>query len=103
MSGHLVALSFSAWVTFVLGSAVHSAESNWPPALPGANAGTATLRSRLFLAVPANVSEARSKVGAADFVMAKSLPTLELAFHGDLGPDAATRRLWSCWGDICLR
>jgi sugar lactone lactonase YvrE len=85
----------------LVGGAV-AAESDWPPVLPGANAGTATLRSRLFLAIPDNVQEARSKEGAADFVMAKSLSTLELAYHGDLGPDAANRRLWSCWGDICL-
>ena len=103
MSRHfvLVALSISAWATLLVSTAA-AAETGWPPALPKAIAGTATLRSRQFLAIPANVQEARSKEGAADFVMAKSLSTLELAYHGNLGESAATRRLWSCWGDICL-
>src|SRR5262245_39609585 len=96
MSRHFAALSCSAWATLLI-STVSTAEPGWPPALPGANAGTATLRAKQFLEIPANVQEARSKQGAADFVMAKSLSTLELAYHGDLGPDAANRRLWSCW------
>jgi sugar lactone lactonase YvrE len=27
---------------------------------------------------------------------------VDLAYHQDLGPNAAKRRLWSSWGDICL-
>jgi len=74
----------------------------FPPPLPGAKNGVATLKSDLFLEVPANVQAARKDEGTADFIVAKTAPTLTLAYHGDLGPDAVNRRLWSSWGDICL-
>ena len=79
-----------------------AADEPWPPALPGAKSGTRALRSDLFLASPANIEVARKQAGAADFVLAKEPPTVELAYHGNLGPDAVNRRLWSSWGDICL-
>ena len=34
--------------------------------------------------------------------VAAKAPTVELVFHDKLGPDAAKRRLWSAWGDICV-
>ena len=98
IAGGIVFGSLVAWITLL----ASGADSSWPPALPGAKAGTVTLRSELFLQVPANVAEARGKAGAADFMLAKSPPTVELAYHGELGPDAVNRRLWSSWGDICL-
>lgn len=88
--------------SMALAAPICAADAQWPPSLPGAVNGTATLRSQQCLDVPANVQEARGKEGAVDFVMAKSLPALELAYHSDLGPDAVNRRLWSSWGDICL-
>lgn len=77
-----------------------SADDSWPPQLRGAKDGVATLRTEAFLKKPQSL-EAASE-GAAPFVMAKTPPTVELAYHGDLGPDAVNRRLWSSWGDICV-
>lgn len=77
-------------------------ERRWPPLLPGAKNGTATLRSDRFLDVPDGVRKTAAMEGAAPFTVAKAAPTVELALHDDLGPDAIERRLWSSWGDICL-
>src|SRR5437764_761245 len=74
----------------------------WPPTLRGAKNGTVTLRSERFLETPENVTKLSRVEGAAPFVLAKTPPRVDLAFHGNLGPDAAGRRLWSSWGDICL-
>jgi hypothetical protein len=78
----------------------HFVGEQWPPALTGVEDGTVTLRSDEFLKVPASVQEWMNEDGAAPFVVAKEPPTVDLAFHGDLGPDAINRRLWSSWGDI---
>ena len=75
------------------------AADQWPPALPNAKDGTATIRSEMFLQVP---KEFGTKPGGAEYTMAKTPPTVRLAFHDKLGPDAANRRLWSSWGDICV-
>lgn len=75
---------------------------SWPPPLKGAKAGTVTLKSDLFLEVPAKVQEARKDKDAAEFVVASKAPTVDLAYHRDLGLEAVNRRLWSSWGDICL-
>jgi hypothetical protein len=64
-------------------------ETPWPPELRGARDGTVTLTSEVFLAVPEAVRVDAAKPGAAPFDVAKSPPTVELAFHRDLGPDAA--------------
>ncbi len=76
--------------------------SDWPPPLKGARDGTITLRSDLFLNVPESVQAASRKEGAAPFVVARTLPAVDFAYHRDLGPDAINRRLWSSWGDICV-
>ena len=86
----------------VVSSATSADEQFWPPELRGAKNGTVTLQSKQFLKVPDSVVAARKKEGAAEFVMAKSAPTVDLAFHRELGPDAISRRLWSSWGDICV-
>ncbi len=75
---------------------------NWPPDLPGVTNGYASLTSPLFLEIPPAVAAARENPEPAPFVMAKSPPLVELAFHGNLGANAASRRLWSSWGDICV-
>lgn len=80
----------------------NASATDWPPPLKGAKAGTVTLRSDEFLRVPEAVQAASRKDGAAAFVVAKTPPTVDLAYHRDLGPDAVKRRLWSSWGDICL-
>lgn len=74
----------------------------WPPELPGQHQGTVTLQTDDFLAVPAEVLATRGQEGTADFVMAKTPPSVDLAYHRNLGPDPTQRRLWSSWGDICL-
>lgn len=73
----------------------------WPPALKGAEHGTATIEDESFLTIPENVAELAKKDGSAKFVMAKTPPRVQLALHDQLGENAATRRLWSSWGDIC--
>lgn len=78
------------------------AEDHWPPALPGAVNGTVKLTSKDFLKTPESVKERMKTEGTVKFTIAKGAPTVELTYHQDLGPDAATRRLWSSWGDICL-
>jgi sugar lactone lactonase YvrE len=74
----------------------------WPPALQGAKNGTVTLRTDRFLEVPDAVAKMRQQEGAAAFTVAKEVPAVDLAFHGNLGENAIGRRLWSSWGDICL-
>jgi hypothetical protein len=79
-----------------------SASPDWPPELRGASNGTVTLRSELFLRVPTAVDTAVADGKAVAFQVAKTPPTVDLAFHRDLGPDAVNRRLWSSWGDISV-
>ena len=77
-------------------------ELPWPPALRGAVNGTVTFSSPDLLSVPDAVREASKDPAAAPFEVAERPPTIDLAFHDSLGPQAATRRLWSSWGDICV-
>ena len=74
----------------------------WPPQVVGTTDGTITIKTDRFLDVPPEVAAVRDDEGVARFVMAKTPPTVDLAFHGDLGTDPVSRRLWSCWGDIGL-
>ena len=74
-----------------------NSERPWPPVIPNAPQGTVTLESPEFLAIPPGVL-----AGASKFVVAKQPPTVDLAFHQNLGPNPAERRLWSSWGDICV-
>lgn len=74
----------------------------YPPPLEGAKNGTVSVRSDRFLEIPEFVTKAMKEDGAAPFTVAKTPPTVELAFHRDLGPNASARRLWSSWGDICV-
>lgn len=50
--------------------------------------------------MPETVLTEGTQAGAARFVVAKTPPTVTLFFHDQLGSDAASRRLWSSWGDI---
>lgn len=74
----------------------------WPPVLQNARNGTVTLTSPRFLQVPQSVQQQRNQDGVAPFVVAQTPPTVDLAFHGNLGQNAISRRLWSSWGDICV-
>jgi sugar lactone lactonase YvrE len=84
------------------GDRLLAADAEWPPALKGAKDGTIALKTEQFLEVPEAVTTATKKKDAAPFIVAKTAPTVDLAFHRDLGPNAVGRRLWSSWGDICL-
>ena len=65
--------------------------------------GVATIDStNEFLRVPAPIEALRAKEGVVSFDVARTAPQVELAFHDQLGADAAARRLWSSWGDICV-
>jgi uncharacterized repeat protein (TIGR03803 family) len=77
-------------------------ETPWPPPLNGAQNGTVTLRSETLLEIPESVRMARTQDGAAPFTVATTPPTVDLAFHQNLGPNAVGRRLWSSWGDIVV-
>jgi hypothetical protein len=74
----------------------------WPPPLEGAKNGTVTLQTDRVLQIPDAVAKASKEEGAAPFTVAKAAPTVEFAYHGNLGPNAVNRRLWSSWGDIGL-
>jgi hypothetical protein len=87
---------------YFIGPARAQETPTWPPSLRGAKNGTVTLRSDRFLEVPDAVAKSRMAEGAAAFTVAKEAPTVDLAFHGNLGPNAIGRRLWSSWGDICV-
>ena len=74
----------------------------WPPPLEGAKNGTVTLRTDRFLQIPEAVAKGAKEEGAAPFTVAKVAPSVELAYHTNLGSNAISRRLWSSWGDIGL-
>jgi sugar lactone lactonase YvrE len=88
----------------MIGTATRAADEpvEWPPALKGAKKGTVTLKANRFLDVPESAATAAKKDGAAPFTVAKVPTTVDFAYHRDLGADAAKRRLWSSWGDICV-
>lgn len=98
------ALGFGIGATIALGDRCVSAQylPPWPPALRNAQNGTVSLRSDRFLEVPESVRTASMQEGAAQFTFAQTAPTVDLAYHRDLGIAAIGRRLWSSWGDICV-
>ena len=77
------------------GTPLLAADAEWPPALKGAKDGTVMLTTDRFLDVPEAVATAVKKDGAAPFTVAKMAPTVDFAYHRDLGPDAVKRRLCS--------
>lgn len=88
--------------TLCLPSPLLAADSTWPPPLRGAVENVLTLEAPKLLKIPAKVAEAQSAGKAVPFVVAQTPPKVELTWHQQLGPDAANRRLWSSWGDICI-
>jgi hypothetical protein len=91
-----------AFVSSAAFSFADAAENTWPPPLRGAVKGTVTLQTPDFLRVPDSVAEKLKAGKIVAFDVAKVAPKVELAFHDQLGPDAAQRRLWSSWGDIAV-
>ncbi|MDQ3622291.1 MAG: hypothetical protein M3463_07360, partial [Verrucomicrobiota bacterium] len=75
-------------------------DESWPPPLSGAVDGTATVITDEFLKVPAAVETARTQEGAAPFVVAKTAPTVLIAYHNNLPNRSANGTGWSAWGDI---
>jgi sugar lactone lactonase YvrE len=72
----------------------------WPPVLPGAVNGTVTLKGQDLLIVPDAVAELAKDPESAPFIVAKTAPVVELAYHQPL-PDAALNGTgWTSWGDI---
>lgn len=90
----------SLTIALLLGGALSADQPSWPPRLPGVVKNSAKLSSAEFLQTPEAVVAEGKQEGAAPFVVAKTPPTVTLYFHDQLGPDAASRRLWSSWGDI---
>ncbi len=74
--------------------------ADWPPPLRGIVDGVANVETDDFLRVPASVETRRKEMDVVAFDVAHAAPRVELAFHDQLGADAASRRLWSSWGDI---
>ena len=72
------------------GYAIAQDPTPWPPALRGVQNGVVTLRSDRLLEVPDSVRQAAMQDGAAPFTVARTAPTVDLAFHGNLGPNAST-------------
>ena len=70
--------------------------------MPGTVHGTATVTTDEFLRVPEAVESARSQDGAAPFVVAKTAPTVDLAYHSDLPDRALNGTGWTVWGDIAV-
>lgn len=95
-------LSCAMWLTVGFVRAEETADKPWPPQLPGAVHGTVTFSSSELLTVPPDVAAALKESGSNELTVAKRPPTVDLALHADLGPNAAGRRLWSSWGDICV-
>jgi len=91
---------FSLLPFLLFTSALAEEPNDWPPTLMGAQNGTVTIRSDEFLEIPETVREARQEKGYTPFDVAETPPTVDFAYHADLGPDAINRRLWSSWGDI---
>jgi len=102
MHSLIVSLLRATACFLVFAPLLHGEETAWPPVLRGAVGGTVTLRDEEFLRVPQSVAARRDDGKIVPFDVAKTAPTVELAFHDQLGPDAIKRRLWSSWGDICV-
>jgi len=88
--------------SLVISAAADESLVAWPPELKGAVRGTTTFSSDELLDIPDAVRNQAEDPKAVPYEVARRPPTVELAFHANLGPDAARRRLWSSWGDICV-
>src|ERR1043166_6160083 len=95
----------SLWTSGLLQAATSTNEAakpdpvSWPPEMPGAVNGTVTITSPDFF--PQNASKTMP-TGSVSFVMAKTPPPIDLAYHRDLPNAALNGTGWSAWGDICL-
>ncbi len=74
----------------------------WPPALPGAVNGTATLTSPSFLVVPQDLAVLAQDPQAAPFEVATHAPTIDIAYHQPLRDCGFVNGStgWTSWGDI---
>ena len=91
----------ASFCLFITTTANAQEEIAWPPPLKGTVKGVVTIEDATFLNIPPNVAQLAAQEGSAKFVVAKTPPKVQLVFHDELGEKAATRRLWSSWGDIC--
>ena len=87
----------------VLTSCNSNSQETWPPNLPTANKnGVATLNSADLLKMPEAVQHILDSTPNAKLTVAKTVPTIELAYHGPLPNAALNGTGWSSWGDICV-
>lgn len=77
-------------------------DQTWPPPLKGAMNGTVTFTSELLLKIPPDVQKIAAEEGVPPFIMAKTAPTIDLAYHGNLPNPALNGTGWSSWGDIAV-
>ncbi|MFP6762911.1 MAG: DUF2920 family protein [Planctomycetaceae bacterium] len=89
---------------YPVGYLIKNAHGHWPPALSGVTdrARSVTVTTDRFLTIPTAVTAWMQDPDAAPFVVARQPPAVDLAYHQELGPDPARRRLWSSWGDIAV-
>ncbi len=97
-----IVLAVAALLATSQGAIGDDGPSAWPPLLKNAAQGSVTVSDNLLLQIPVTVQELRKDLEAAPFTMAKTPPTVDFAYHDQLGEDAVNRRLWSSWGDICV-
>ncbi len=97
-----IALVIGLLLSFIATPLAAEAPLAWPPALKGAVHGTVSLSSPQLLEIPEIIRAEMAKEDSAPFDVARTAPRVELALHDQLGPNAAERRLWSSWGDICV-
>ncbi|MEO6845631.1 MAG: hypothetical protein ABI443_00110 [Chthoniobacterales bacterium] len=102
---HLVALVAILPCTHAIAQAPapQSTDAKWPPALRGADKnGTATVTSKDFLKVPPSLEKLRAEGKIAPFTVAKTAPTVEVAYQNNLPNRANNGTGWTSWGDIAV-
>lgn len=89
--------------SFLLFSYNSNAQDVWPPNLPTANKnGIATLNTSDLLKIPSTIQQILDANPDIKFSVAKTVPKVELVFHGQLPNAALNGTGWSSWGDLCL-
>ncbi|MAE60935.1 MAG: hypothetical protein CMJ49_06200 [Planctomycetaceae bacterium] len=86
---------------FVLAEAQPEAQP-WPPALPGAVNGVATVTGPELIQIPDSVKQHVGAPGASSFVVAKTAPVIDVVYHAPLPSPGINGTGWSAWGDICV-
>ena len=99
-------MKYIGWLVLLVAPAAAIGDDSWPPEPMRTGGSARQLTGEGFLVVPKAVREQAGEEGVAPFVVAETPPVVRVAFHEDLGPDAARRRSRSaCWGGSrrCMR